>query len=82
MKPVKIYPVETLEDRKAFLSFPWRVYQGNPYWVPPIFSERLAFTDPQKNPFFEHSKVQFFTAKRGDEIVGTIAAFTNRIFNE
>ncbi|HEY61375.1 MAG TPA: hypothetical protein G4N95_01860 [Anaerolineae bacterium] len=82
MKPVKIYPVETLEDRKAFLSFPWRVYQGNPYWVPPIFSERLAFTDPQKNPFFEHSKVQFFTAKRGDEIVGTIAAFTNRKYNE
>lgn len=77
MKPVKIYPVETLEERRAFLAFPWQVYEGDPYWVPPIYSERLAFTDPKQNPFFEHAKVQFFTAKRGEEIVGTIAAFTN-----
>lgn len=82
MKPVKIHPVETTEERRAFLAFPWRVYKNNPYWVPPIFSERMSFTDPKKNPFFEHAKVQFFTAKRGDEIVGTIAAFTNHQYNE
>lgn len=82
MKPLVIKPVENLEERKAFLRFPWKVYQDNPYWVPPIFSERVHFTDPGKNPFFEHSEAQMYLALRGDEIVGTIAAFTNGRHNE
>ncbi len=82
MKPLHIKPVETHEDRKAFLSFPWTVYKDDPYWVPPIFSERMEFTDPTKNPFFEHAEVAFFMAMRGDEIVGTIAVFTNHAHNE
>ncbi len=77
MKPLVIKPVENLEERKAFLRFPWKVYQDDPYWVPPIFSERVHFTDPEKNPFFEHNEAQLYLALRGDEIVGTIAAFTN-----
>ncbi|MCK4801694.1 MAG: GNAT family N-acetyltransferase [Anaerolineales bacterium] len=82
MKSLHIKPVETHEDRKAFLSFPWTVYKDDPYWVPPIFSERMEFTDPTKNPFFEHAEVAFFMAMRGDEIVGTIAVFTNHAHNE
>lgn len=82
MKPLHIKPVETAEDRKAFLSFPWTVYKDDPYWVPPIFSERMEFTDPVHNPFFEHAEVAFLMAMRGDEIVGTIAVFTNLAHNE
>ncbi|NQS90981.1 MAG: N-acetyltransferase [Chloroflexi bacterium] len=82
MNPLVIKPVETLEDRKAFLSFPWKVYKDDPYWVPPLFSERLHFTDPNKNPFFEHAEAQLYMALRGKDIVGTIAAFTNRRHNE
>jgi len=82
MKPLRIKPVETREDRKAFLRLPWTVYKDDPHWVPPIFSERMDFTDPAKNPFFEHAEVAFFMAIRGDEIVGTIAVFTNLAHNE
>jgi GNAT superfamily N-acetyltransferase len=82
MKPLKIHKVASTEDRKRFLSFPWKVYQDDPYWVPPIFSERMHFTDSTKNPFFEHAEVDFFMAVRGDEIVGTIAVFTNHLHNE
>ena len=82
MKPLLIKPVETLEERKDFLRFPWKVYQDDPYWVPPIFSERVHFTDPGSNPFFEHAQAQLFLALRGEEVVGTIAAFSNRLHNE
>ena len=82
MKPLVIKPVENIEERKAFLSFPWKVYKDDPYWVPPIFSERVHFTDPEKNPFFEKNEAQLYMALRGEEIVGTIAAFTNRRHNE
>lgn len=82
MEPLVIKPVETLEERLDFLRFPWKVYQDDPYWVPPIFSERVHFTDPDKNPFFEHAEAQLYVAVRGEEIVGTIAAFSNHRHNE
>lgn len=82
MKPVTIQAVHSLEERKEFLRFPWEIYQSDPHWVPPIFSERVQFTDPEHNPFFQHAEVDFFQAKRGDQTVGTIAAFTNFRHNE
>ena len=82
MNSLIIKSVETTEDRKAFLSFPWTVYKDDPYWVPPIFSERMHFTDPEKNPFFQHTEVQFYMALRGEKIAGTIAVFINHLHNE
>jgi GNAT superfamily N-acetyltransferase len=79
---VRVDPVASEDERLALLTFPWRVYRDDPYWVPPLLSERKAFTDPKQNPFFEHARVQFFLARRGDEVVGTIAAFTNTLYNE
>ena len=80
MDPLKIHPVLSLEDRREFLSLPWVVYRDDPYWVPPIFSERMHFIS--KHPFLEHSEVEFFMAKRGSQVVGTIAAIINHRHNE
>jgi GNAT superfamily N-acetyltransferase len=79
---VRVSPVASEAERLALLEFPWKVYRGDPYWVPPLLSERKEFTDPRVNPFFEHARVQFFLARRGEELVGTIAAFTNDLYNE
>jgi GNAT superfamily N-acetyltransferase len=35
-----------------------------------------------KNPFFEHAEAEYFLAERGDEVVGRIAAISNRLHNE
>ena len=80
MKPIKITPVQSDDDRRAFLSLPWKVYKNDPYWVPPLFNERMLFIT--EHPFLEHAEVEFFMAKRDDEVVGTIAAFINHLHNE
>ena len=36
----------------------------------------------RKNPFFEHAEAEYFLAERGDEVVGRIAAISNRLHNE
>ncbi len=82
MQTLEVKQVETEDERIAFLSLPWEVYKDDPYWVPPIFSERMAFISPDENPFFRHAEVAFFTASRGERIVGTIAAFANHRHNE
>jgi GNAT superfamily N-acetyltransferase len=80
MDTLKIHSVQSLEDQREFLSLPWKVYQNDPYWVPPIFSERMHFIN--KHPFLEHADVELFKAKRGDQVIGTIAAFINHRHNE
>ena len=80
MDTLKIQTVHSLVDRQEFLSLPWKVYQDDPYWVPPIFSERMHFIS--KHPFLEHSEVEYFMAKRGSQVVGTIAAIINHRHNE
>jgi GNAT superfamily N-acetyltransferase len=82
MDKLTIKKVATDRERRQFLSFPWVVYKDNPYWVPPILSERMEFTNPGHNPFFKHAEVDFFLALRGEEIVGTVAAFTDERYRE
>ncbi|MEJ2550332.1 MAG: GNAT family N-acetyltransferase [Anaerolineales bacterium] len=82
MSDLQINKVTNENERKEFIFFPWKVYKDDPYWVPPLVSERLEFHDPKKNPFFEHARVEYFLARRNGEIVGTIAAFTNDAYNE
>lgn len=80
---IEIRPVATVEQRRAFLRLPWRIYPGRyPAWVPPLLSEEKKRIDPNANPFFEHGEVQLFLAYRGDEPVGRIAAVENRLHNE
>jgi len=35
-----------------------------------------------RNPFFEHAEAEYFLADRGGEVVGRIAAISNRLHNE
>ena len=82
MSNLTITPVKSPTELKVFASFPWVVYREDPYWVPPIYSEHVKFLSPEHNPYFEHAKAEYFLAKRGEQIVGTIMVTTNDLFNE
>jgi GNAT superfamily N-acetyltransferase len=77
-----IEQARTAEERMEFIRLPWKVYRGDPYWVPPLVSERVEFLDPERHPFYEHADVALFLARRGGEVVGTIAALVNHRHNE
>ena len=38
--------------------------------------------DRAKNPFFDHGEADYFIAERDGEVVGRIAAITNRLHND
>lgn len=82
MSDVDVRSMKTPAEREAFITFAWKVYKDNPYWVPPLINERKHFLDPAHNAFFEHANAEYFMAFRGEEPVGTIAAFTNTAYNE
>lgn len=80
--PLSIRKVESKSDRDAFIKFPWTVYKGNAYWVPPLVSMMRHKLDKKKNASWEYMEGDFFIAWRGDQPVGTNCAFINHRHNE
>jgi hypothetical protein len=76
---VSIRPIElgNRKQLKTFIKFPWRIYSGDPNWVPPLILDQLQFFTPGRNPYFSHSAARLFMAFRGDEPVGRISAHEN-----
>lgn len=74
---MRILPVRSRRDLHQFVTLPWKIYQGNPYWVPPLLSEVKRLLNRRKHPFHLHADVEYFLAFRGEEVVGRIAATVN-----
>jgi GNAT superfamily N-acetyltransferase len=79
---ITITPVQSAQDREAFIRFPYTLYAGDPNWVPPLEMERRDFLDPRKNPWFDFGKVELFLARRDGEVVGRIAAVDDPHWND
>ena len=82
MTPITIRPLASKQDTRTFIKFQWKVYEGNPVWVPPLLMDRRKLMDREKNPFYKHSASEFFLAHRNGEVVGRIAAIVNDNHNK
>jgi len=81
MTDIEIRPVLSARERRAFLTFPWRIYRGDPLWVPPLLPERAKTIDPRHGAFFVRGQAEFFIAWRAGRPVGTICAAEDRVTN-
>jgi len=79
---LSVEPVVTPRQRRAFLLFPWQIYQGDANWVPPVLSERTARLNPRQNPLFQHGDAEPFVAMRDGRAVGTIALAVDHRMNQ
>lgn len=80
--PIKILPIETKADKRRFIKFLWKIYAGDPYWVPPLIWDRMRLIDTKNNPFYQHADLKLFFAERDGEIVGRIGAIVNHNHNQ
>ena len=79
---VHIQPVQSKSEWKDFVKFPYRHYKKNPYWVPPLLADQKVLLNPEKHPFYEHARVQFFIAKKENKMAGRIAAIIDHNHNK
>ena len=73
---IEIKEVLTPKDLKAFVLFPFQLYQNHPYWVPSMIKNEMETFDP-KNDIFKTVKAHFYLACRDQKIVGRIATIIN-----
>lgn len=76
---IEIREVTGRKELKPFVKFPFTVFKGNKFWVPPIIKDELDGFDPRINPAFETASVRFFLAYKDGKIAGRVAAIINQI---
>lgn len=81
MNIIQINPRDR-KNNKAFIDFPFKLYQDNPYWVPPFrFSMKNIFKPGY--PFYQYGDAAFFLAKdENDDVLGRLAVANNHRFND
>lgn len=76
---ITIKEAVSAKELRAFVTFPFKLYKGSKYWVPPIIRQELETFNKDKNPIFKDAEAKFFLAYKDNEIVGRIAAIINWI---
>lgn len=74
---ITVKEVTSKKELKSFIQFSFKLFQDNPYWIPPLITEELETFDPKKNPALEHADAKYFMAYKGKEPVGKVAAIIN-----
>ena len=75
--PVTISEARTKDDLRAFVNFPFSLYKGNPFWVPPLKNDEVKALQPETNPAFEFCKTNFWLARKDGKVAGRIGVIIN-----
>ncbi|MEY4055182.1 MAG: hypothetical protein RL519_517 [Pseudomonadota bacterium] len=74
-----ITEVNDKAGREAFVDLLYRLNADDPNFVPQLRSEEIERYTPGGNPYFEHARCQLFLARRGNTVVGRIAAHIDEL---
>ena len=78
---LEIVRAESGRAFKQFIDLPWKIYRGDPYWVPPLKSDVRSLLS-RRHPFYRHAERELFLAFRDGRPAGRIAAIVNTRHNE
>jgi hypothetical protein len=76
---IEIREVKSGRDLRQFIQLPLIIYKGDPCYVSELYISQKKIFDRKLNPFFIHSKADFFLAMKGKQLTGRIALIRNNI---
>ncbi len=74
---IEVVEVKSKRLLRAFINFPNRLYKDDPNYVPELYISLKMTFNRAKNPFFAHSKADFFLAFKDNKPAGRIAVIRN-----
>jgi len=77
---LRVYPVADRESHRQFCDLPYHLYQADPCWVPPLRAEERGRWSPAHNASLRRRWCRRFLARRGDVVVGRVAAIIDEEF--
>ena len=79
---IKVKKVETGQELKQFMKFPWQVYTQDKNWVPPLNFDVSRRLDRKHNHYFEHAQAEYFLAEKDGQVAGRISAQVDEFYFE
>lgn len=79
---IEIEEVKNRSQLKEFIKFPFQLYKGNKYWVPPLINDEIKTLSKDKNPAFDFCEASYWLAYKENKVVGRIAGIINHKYNE
>ncbi len=79
-----MFEIKEVRDQKGlrqFVRFPFTIYKGNPWWIPPIVKDEMKQLSPDSNPFFRDIDARFWTAWKDGRMAGRIGALIDHRYN-
>lgn len=80
-KDLRVEEVRGKKDLMTFIRFPWKIYRGNRYWIPPLIKENLSKFS-RLNPFQDHAEMILLFAVGDGEVLGRVAGIIDRNYLE
>ncbi len=81
---VTVRRVHGRADLAAFVDLPFRLYKGDPNWVPPLKASVRHLLDSRRHPFYEGgsaAEAELFLAWEGSRTIGRVAVINNHAHN-
>lgn len=78
---IEVREVKTRRERREFVEFPLRLYKGNPYFCPPLYSDEMALFG-SKNIYNDTCDTVYYIALRDGKVVGRICGIIQKAANQ
>jgi len=78
---IEVIPVRTKADLKSFIMFPWKIYEKNKYWVPPLIGDLKKTLMPLINPKTRKKECELYLAFLDGKPAGRVFTGFDEILN-
>lgn len=79
---VQVKEAVTKKEMMSFIKFPYSLYSGHKFWVPPLLMDEKNNHNREKNPAFEFCEAKYWLAYKDGKVAGRIAGIINSRYNE
>ena len=75
---ITTHEVSSRKELKQFVKFPFKLFAGCKYWVPPLIKGEMDTLRKDVNPSFDYCEARYWLAYKDGEIAGRIAGIINQ----
>jgi len=76
---LQIRKVSDKNDLRRFIELPYRLYQNDPVWAPPLRKEQWQRFNPRDNPMLKTCDYILYLLSDAGKVIGRVAAFIDHL---
>ena len=82
--PIELQEINPFKksELKKFIQYPFDLYKGNAFWVPPLWVDEFEIFSQEHNPVLKHCELKLILAIENNKVVGRIAGIINHRENK